>query len=108
MDPGKETCCALRASQIGNIFDPATLHKYVYAKNNPVNWTDPSGRGIEDYAGLTFEDIVRTYAGVKNIQREAAAALCFDAAAVFAVQYPDASVEEILFAEALCLRNLGF
>lgn len=111
MDPGPAksvACCVSRASQVGDIFDPATLHKYVYTKNNPVNWTDPSGRGIEDYAGLTFEDIVRTYAGVKNIQREAALALCFDAAAVYAVQYPDASVEEILFAEALCMSKLGF
>jgi len=28
----------------GTILDPATLHKYVYAKNNPVNATDPTGR----------------------------------------------------------------
>jgi len=108
MDPGKETCCALRASQIGNVFDPATLHKYVYAKNNPVNWTDPSGRAIEDYEGLTFEDIIQTYKGVKNIARESAAALCFDAAAVYAVQYPDASIQEILAAEVFCLKSLGF
>jgi RHS repeat-associated protein len=50
MDPGKEGCCALRASQVGNIFDPATLHKYVYAANNPVNRIDPSGRDIEEDA----------------------------------------------------------
>ena len=30
----------------GNIFDPATLHKYVYTGDNPVNWRDPSGRDI--------------------------------------------------------------
>jgi RHS repeat-associated protein len=50
MDPGKETCCALRNSQVGNIFDPATLYKYVYTVNNPVNRIDPSGRGIEEDA----------------------------------------------------------
>src|SRR3974377_607732 len=44
MDPGKETCCALHTSQVGDLFDPSTLHKYVYAKNNPANRIDPSGR----------------------------------------------------------------
>jgi len=28
----------------GNILNPATLHKYVYAGNNPVNASDPTGR----------------------------------------------------------------
>lgn len=28
----------------GKITDPVTLHKYVYAKNNPVNLIDPTGR----------------------------------------------------------------
>jgi hypothetical protein len=48
MDPGKETCCALRASQVGNIFDPRTLHKYVYAANNPVNAIDPTGKELAE------------------------------------------------------------
>jgi RHS repeat-associated protein len=43
-DPGKESCCTLRASQVGNIFDPGSLHKYVYTQNNPVNRIDPSGK----------------------------------------------------------------
>lgn len=29
--------------ELGKIFDPATLHKYVYSRNNPVNRIDPSG-----------------------------------------------------------------
>lgn len=28
---------------LGAILDPATLHRYVYARNNPVNRIDPSG-----------------------------------------------------------------
>ena len=28
----------------GDILNPATLHKYVYAGNNPVNASDPTGR----------------------------------------------------------------
>jgi RHS repeat-associated protein len=33
----------------GNLFDPATLHKYVYTRNNPVDRVDP--RGTEDVEG---------------------------------------------------------
>jgi RHS repeat-associated protein len=32
-----------RDSIEGNIYDPASLHKYTYAGNDPVNRTDPSG-----------------------------------------------------------------
>lgn len=28
---------------LGDIYDPLTLNRYAYAKNNPVNDTDPSG-----------------------------------------------------------------
>jgi RHS repeat-associated protein len=53
MDPGKETCCAMRASQVGNIFDPGTLHKYTYAKDNPANAIDPNGTDtLGDFANL--------------------------------------------------------
>jgi RHS repeat-associated protein len=30
----------------GTILDPATLHKYAYTQSNPVNASDPTGRGI--------------------------------------------------------------
>jgi len=28
---------------VGSIFEPQTLHRYVYARNNPLNYYDPSG-----------------------------------------------------------------
>ena len=50
MDPGvSKTCCGSH-SRPENIFDPGSLHKYVYTKNNPVNGIDPAGRqGIFEY-----------------------------------------------------------
>lgn len=32
----------------GNVNDPATLHKYVYTRNNPVNRLDPTGLADEE------------------------------------------------------------
>jgi hypothetical protein len=34
-----------------NLFDPPTLHRYVYVTNDPINFVDPSGR-FETAAGL--------------------------------------------------------
>ena len=106
MDPGREGCCVLRASQAGNIFDPATLHKYVYTANNPVNRIDPSGRGIEEYEGLTFDDVIGRYRGVK-VAKETGEIFCLEAAALYAVQNPLAPVWEIEIMERYCLSTLN-
>jgi RHS repeat-associated protein len=108
MDPGKETCCALRTSQVGNIFDPSSLHKYVYAANNPVNRIDPSGRGfLEDIEieKTTFETYIQIYRGAK-VARETGEIFCLEAAALYAVQNPLASVWEIQLTERYCLSTL--
>ena len=47
----------------GNPFDPATLHKYAYARSNPVNSVDPSGRDdIPEYSILAKGDIEALFA----------------------------------------------
>jgi RHS repeat-associated protein len=57
MDPGQQresccdggrTCCASCASQSEDILHPGTLHKYVYAQDDPVNHVDPSGKSLEE------------------------------------------------------------
>jgi RHS repeat-associated protein len=39
----------------GVLGQPQTLHKYTYANNDPVNFTDPSGNAVFLEAGLLFE-----------------------------------------------------
>ena len=39
-----------RDPEDGNQFDPASLHRYLYAQGDPVNWVDPRGRDdFEEY-----------------------------------------------------------
>jgi hypothetical protein len=44
----------------GRIFYPATLHKYIFTGNNPVNWADPSGRDtLEEYQEVPADAVER-------------------------------------------------
>ena len=54
---------ASRDPENGIVTDPKTLHKYMYAGGDPVNFADPTGRaqagattigGANEYAALTF------------------------------------------------------
>ena len=47
----------------GSIYDPATLHKYLYCANNPINLIDPSGQQylIEIQISLSIQDIIVSY-----------------------------------------------
>jgi RHS repeat-associated protein len=42
-----------RDPQDGNPRDPVTLHKYLYAGGDPINWFDPTGREADEEYGLT-------------------------------------------------------
>ena len=42
MNPSTGTFISMDSYQ-GSIYDPVTLHKYLYANANPVMYTDPSG-----------------------------------------------------------------
>jgi len=44
----------------GDILNPATLHKYVYAANNPVNASDPTGRLVFFGYTITLKQIIAT------------------------------------------------
>src|SRR5262249_33969710 len=41
-----------------NVLDPAKLPRYVYTKNDPVNWIDPRGNAaVEEYDTVTFSGV---------------------------------------------------
>ncbi len=42
MNPSTGTCISMDSYQ-GSIYDPVSLHKYLYANANPVMYSDPSG-----------------------------------------------------------------
>jgi len=42
----------------GKITDPATLHRYAYAANNPVNRIDPTGKDIEAEEIGIYKEVV--------------------------------------------------
>jgi len=54
----------------GNLGEPATLHRYLYARDNPANRVDPSGRDDEaDVTVLDAEVSVAETAAVREYER---------------------------------------
>src|SRR5438477_10535951 len=44
----------------GNIFHPMTFHKYIYARDNPVNVTDPTGKQVlVSYELVLAKDLIK-------------------------------------------------
>lgn len=62
MDPSTGTFISMDSYQ-GSIYDPVSLHKYLYTNANPVMYTDPSGYSAE-------EQLVAT--GMNNLLQVAA------------------------------------
>jgi RHS repeat-associated protein len=44
---------SLTDPELGSVFEPASLHRYLYAHGDPVSFRDPTGR-FESRANLTF------------------------------------------------------
>ncbi|MBQ4059906.1 MAG: RHS repeat-associated core domain-containing protein, partial [Lachnospiraceae bacterium] len=63
MNPSTGTFISMDSYQ-GSIYDPVTLHKYLYANANPVMYTDPSG-----YYSLAECSIAQTINGILNESR---------------------------------------
>ena len=52
----------------GDSFEPATLHRFIYARNSPLNFTDPSGL-------FTLTDVILTISIVSDLRIAQASAL---------------------------------
>jgi RHS repeat-associated protein len=60
-----------RDPQDGDVADPATLHKYLYAEADPVNGFDPTGRADTiEFPTLTKIDAINTTVGVTALAIE--------------------------------------
>ena len=57
MNPSTGTFISMDTYE-GSIYDPDTLHKYLYANGNPVTYSDPSGNMFVDVAVETQQNMV--------------------------------------------------
>ncbi len=56
----------------GSIWDPASLHRYNYARANPVNYIDPSGRADLTEYEFAFVDVLPTIGEVAFVGQQVA------------------------------------
>ena len=57
MNPSTGTFISMDSYE-GSIYDPVSLHKYLYANANPVMYTDPSGYSVENAIALEGNSIL--------------------------------------------------
>ena len=62
----------------GNIVDPATLHKYVYTKNDPVNRVDPGGKDSIIAFAIMRGDTAETVAQLRFTAKQVEFDLCLE------------------------------
>ena len=84
-----------------------SLNPYLYVLDNPVNTSDPTGRDfIETFFEYDADEVLAVMLR-QTMSKAAAAFICTDIAALWAVQNPDATYQEILLYEAYCFARLG-
>ena len=54
----------------GSITDPQTLNRYVYVKNNPMKYIDPTGNRPIDFGYLVLADKIYTVSSLSKIENE--------------------------------------
>ena len=72
MDPSTGTFTTTDTYQ-GGLFDPVSLHKYLYANANPVTYSDPTGH---------FSDVRAFGAGLAGFSIMDAAEIAYDAVCI--------------------------
>ncbi len=84
----------------GNLWDPSSQHRYKYARANPVNYIDPSGRGAFGELGLNLSFKVAQTAAIMYEARQVACLYKLDAAMLNAIAQPRAANQVFESAEA--------
>jgi RHS repeat-associated protein len=54
---------------VGKIFNPGTLHKYIYTQDNPVNATDPTGKDLVENVEIESATIEFTNHGLIHLAK---------------------------------------
>ena len=92
---------------LGDVFNPGTLHKYVYTQSNPVNAVDPQGTDtFGDYANIfrngpiRFRPIIWRYLSQSEL-----IAVCTARVEIQSLLHPDWTYEDLAFVYALCLAG---
>jgi len=74
----------------GNIFDPGTLHKYLYTRDNPVNRVDPSGRDdVDEYGRVIVSMNDMTISIARFAKLELTQEQCITIALAWMLEHPD-------------------
>ena len=95
----------------GNLWDPSSQHRYKYARANPVNYMDPSGRGALGELGLDLGCKITQTAAIMYEARQVACLYKLDAAMLNAISQPRAANQVFESAEAdfdACEESITF
>jgi len=77
----------------GNAFDPKTLHKYLYAGGDPVNATDPTGKGIVETVWNWAKSVAATVVEASWVKHFVASCLIATAiVTAYVYHHPNANV----------------
>jgi RHS repeat-associated protein len=79
-----------RDPQDGELKEPASLHKYLYAKGDPVNLKDPTGRDAGDVLMINSEVDLVAQAGLRFLAKQVDNTLLCIAGTLFAAVALDA------------------
>ena len=95
----------------GQLTDPKSLHKYLYAGGDPTTLQDPTGRGFIEYAWNSFKSAVTTAIEGTRVGETALCLLKFvnDALQVVSIGFytgipVNASMAELWEDMQVCLR----
>jgi RHS repeat-associated protein len=89
----------------GNAFDPKTLHKYLYAGGDPVNATDPTGKGIVETVWNWAKSVAATVVEASWVKHFVAS--CLIATAIVTAYVYHHPIANVAWPEVVIWGGLG-